>query len=505
MSNKKNDKKLNEFKTLMAEIMDLSTAMAVLGWDQQTYMPPKGAEGRGDQFATLTRILHQKQTSPKYAKLVEELVPMAEALGPDNDDAALINLANRHLQKRLKVPIEFAVEEAKVTTLSQSAWIEAKSKSDYSIFQPHLEKVIDLTRRYVEFFAPYEHPYDPLLDNFEPGMKTPEVEAIFTPLRKEQVALIKAIGKQKQVRTDFLELAYADKKQWDFGVDVATRLGYDWAAGRQDRAEHPFTTSFGIHDVRITTHVHERNMASGLLSTVHETGHALYEQGINPKYARTILADGVSSAVHESQSRMMENMVARSKDFWVFFYPKLQKIFKKQLGDIPMETFYKAINRVQPSFVRTEADEATYNLHIMLRFELELALLKGDLNVKELPEVWNAKMEEYLGITPPNDKLGVLQDVHWSGGMFGYFPTYALGNLVAAMLLEKMEKDIPGLRGQMAEGKFDELLGWLHKNIHQYGSKYEPKVLIKRATGSEINAKPFMRYLKKKYSDIYGL
>lgn len=501
----KTEKKIANLKQYMAEVLDLGRAGAVLGWDAQTYMPRKGASDRSDQLATLTKVIHKKATSKQYGKMLEELLPMAEKRGIEDDDAALITLAYKKFDKNRKVPTEMAAEMAKTSALAQDAWVEAKNKSDFSLFKPFLQKNIEFARKYSALYAPFDHPYDPLLDDYEAGMKTADVKAIFEPLRTEQVELIKAIGKKKQVRHDFLDLAYDDKKQWDFGVDVITRMGYDWDGGRQDRAEHPFTTSFGIGDVRITTHIHENMMSSGLFSTAHEAGHAMYEQGIDPKYARTLLADGVSSAVHESQSRLWENLVARSKEFWIFFYPKLQKTFKKQLGDVSMEEFHKAVNKVEPSFIRTESDEATYNLHIMLRFELELALLEGKLEVDELPEVWNTKMQEYLGVTPTSDKVGVLQDVHWSSGYFGYFPTYALGNLVSAMLWEKIQTDIPDLSDQITHGEFAALLGWLRQNIHQYGSKYEPQVLIQKATGSKINAAPYLRYLKKKYSDIYGL
>jgi carboxypeptidase Taq len=282
-------------------------------------------------------------------------------------------------------------------------------------------------------------------------------------------------------------------------------MGYDWDAGRQDRAAHPFTTSFGIRDVRITTHIYEDQMASGLFSTIHETGHALYNQGIDWDLRRTVLADGASMAIHESQSRMWENLVGRSRAFWRYFYPRLQATYPAQLGNVDMETFYKAINKVEPSFIRTEADEATYNLHVMLRLELEIALMEGSLQVADLPAAWNDRMRDYLGVTPPNDRLGVLQDVHWSGGMIGYFPTYALGNLVSAQLWTVINKDIPNLEQQFEQGQFSALLDWLRKNVHQYGSKYEPQELVQRITGSKIDPTAYVAYLKTKYSDIYGL
>jgi len=373
------------------------------------------------------------------------------------------------------------------------------------VFQPHLEKVVELRREYASYFQPYDHVYDPLLDDFEPGLKTADVKAIFNTLRPRQVELIKAISAAKQVEDGFLKLEYADAAQWEFGKDVVTRMGYDFNRGRIDRVMHPFTTGFGIDDVRITTHIYPNMVTSALFSTIHEGGHALYEQGIDHKYRRTPLATGASMAVHESQSRMWENLVGRSLSFWKFFYPKLQAKFPTQLGNVSMEQFYKAVNKVSPSFIRTEADEATYNLHIMLRLELEIALMEGTLAVKDLPEAWNSRMKDYLGIVPPNDTKGVLQDVHWSGGMIGYFPTYALGNLISVQLWEVINRQIPDLDDQITQGKFEGLLGWLRENVHKTGAKYEPQELVQKVTGSKIDPHPYLRYLTTKYSAIYGL
>jgi carboxypeptidase Taq len=324
-------------------------------------------------------------------------------------------------------------------------------------------------------------------------------------LRPQQVELIRAIAARPQVEDDFLHLNYDDKRQLDFGVDVITRFGYDWTAGRQDRSAHPFTTSFGIGDVRITTRILENLLSSGLFSTMHEAGHGMYQQGLAANLSRTILANGASMAVHESQSRMWENLVGRSRAFWRFFYPKLQAVFPTQLGNVSMEKFYKAINKVEPSYIRTESDEATYNLHVMLRLELEIALMEGTLKVADLPEAWNTRMKEYLGITPRNDSEGVLQDVHWSGGMIGYFPTYALGNLVSVQLWEVINQDIPDLESQIEQGEFGTLLGWLREKVHRHGSKFDPQELVQKVTGSKIDPQPYVGYLRKKYSDIYGL
>jgi carboxypeptidase Taq len=383
--------------------------------------------------------------------------------------------------------------------------VEARQKSDFSIFQPHLEKIVELRRRYAAFFPGVDHPYDALLDDFEPGMKTEDVKAIFTALRPQQVELIQAIAGRPQVDDSFLHQSFDEKKQWDFGVEVITKFGYDWKRGRQDKAAHPFTQSAGINDVRITTRVYPDFLNPALFGTMHECGHALYAFGSSPALDRTGLDGGASLAVHESQSRMWENLVGRSLPFWQHFYPRLQEVFPSQLSGVPLEKFYQGINKVQPSLIRVEADEATYNLHIMLRLEIEIAVIEGVLAVKDLPGVWNSRMQEYLGITPPNDAQGVLQDIHWSFGGFGYFSTYALGNLVSAQLWEKINQEIPNLSDQVRLGKFETLLGWLREKIHVSGRKFEPQELVQKVTGSRIDPAPYMRYLIKKYSEIYGL
>jgi carboxypeptidase Taq len=368
-----------------------------------------------------------------------------------------------------------------------------------------LKKIVEMRRQYADFFKPYDHVYDPLLDDFEPGMTTAEVQAIFTSMRPKQVELIKAISEQPQVDDSFLHLHYDEKGQWGFGEAAITKYGYDWNRGRQDKAAHPFTTCFGLGDVRITTRVDEEFLNTALFGTLHEAGHAIYEQGIAEELDRTPLADGASLAIHESQSRMYENLLGRSYDFWFHFYPQLQERFKTQLGNVDLDTFYKGINKVEPSLIRVEADEATYNLHIMLRLELEIALMEGRLEVPDLPEAWNERMGDYLGVIPPNNADGVLQDVHWSAGIMGYFPTYALGNLVSNQLWEKINQDIPGLSGQIREGKFTELLAWLRENVHRHGRKFKPQYLVKKIVGTSISSEPYLKYLKDKFGAIYGL
>jgi len=499
------EEKLNRFKQLVIQLTDLGRASAVLGWDQQVNMPKGGAEDRGNILATMAGLTHEMFTSDEMGKLLVELKPYAEKMDPESDDACLILRVAHDFDKQTKVPTEKVAEFAKVSAMAEPAWEHAREEDKFEIFQPMLEKLVELRREYADCFKPFDHVYDPLLDDFEPGLKTAEVQEIFGKLRPQQVELLKAIAAKPQVDDSFLHIPYSEQGQWDFGVDVATRFGFDWNRGRQDKSIHPFTTSFGIDDVRITTRFDPERAASALFSTMHEGGHAMYEQGFPESLRRYPIANGASMAVHESQSRLWENIVGRSLSFWKFFYPKFVASFPDQLKGISLETFYKGINKVEPSFIRVEADEATYNMHIMLRLELEIALMEGSLAVKDLPEAWNTRSKEYLGIVPENNRLGVLQDVHWSSGLFGYFPTYALGNLISAQLWEKINQDIPTMEAQIEKGKFDELLAWLRQNIHRHGAKFEPQVLVKRVTGTGIDPAPYMRYLTKKYTEIYGL
>jgi carboxypeptidase Taq len=495
--------KLQQLKERLGEVADINRAASVLGWDQQVNMPPGGNEARGQQLATLSKIAQEKFISDEVGRLIDDL--KHELDGAETDEAAIVRVAARDYEKARRVPPSFIAEQALVTSKAFEAWVEARNKSDFSIFRPHLEKVVELVNNYISFFPPSDHPYDTLLDDYEPGMKTADVKAIFDDLRPRQVKLIKAIAAARQVKDDFLFRKYNEKKLIDFGEQVITQFGYDWTRGRQDKAPHPFQTSFSVNDVRITTRYEADHPLATLFSTMHEAGHAMYEQGINPSFERTPLAGGTSLAVHESQSRMWENLVGRSLPFWEHFYPALKKLFPAQLDGVGLKAFYKAINKVEPSLIRVNADEATYNLHIMLRLELEIGLVEGTVAVRDLPELWRTKMDEYLGIVPPDEARGVLQDIHWSAGLVGYFSTYALGNLISAQLWEKINKKIRNLDDQIRKGDFRELLAWLRKNIHQYGQKYEPQQLVKKVTGSAISPQPYVRYLTKKYSEIYGL
>lgn len=492
-------------KRLLGEYQDLEYTNAALGWDQQTYMPAGGAEDRSYLHATISRIAHDRFTSPEIGRLLEDLKPYAAQLDPDSDDARLIMVTDRQYRKQVKVPSDLVAEFAQVTTTGQQAWMEARASGNFESFSPYLERIVELRKQYADLFTPYDNIYDPLLDDYEPGMKVADVRRIFDILRPEQVAFLQQVAEQPPIDDSFLHQSLDETKQWNFGVEVISRFGFDWKHGRQDRSAHPFTTELGMGDVRITTRFENSQSITPLMSTMHEAGHGMYAQGIDPAYRRTPLATGASLAMHESQSRLWENLVGRSRDFWIFFYPRWQEFFPEQYGRVNLDTFYRGINKIERSLIRVDSDEASYNLHIMLRLELEMELIEGSLDVRDLPEAWNARMQDYLGLNPPNDSVGVLQDVHWSGGMIGYFSTYALGNLISVQLWEKIHQDIPDLQEQIQRGEFGALLHWLRENVHKYGAKYEPQELVERITGSKIDPVPYLRYLRNKFSEIYNL
>ena len=497
--------KMQKMIDLAAELDDLGHISAVLGWDQQINMPPGGAQERGLQSSALGRIMHEKFTSDEVGKLIEELEAEVGDLEAETDEARSVKVAKRAYEKQTKVPLPLLMETIQATTMAHEAWVKAKNTSDFSVFQPHLSKIVDLRKQYADLFKPYDHIYDPLLDDYEPGMKTAEVKEIFNKLRPQQVELLQAIAEKEPPDNSFIKQHYKEEYQEIIGRYVITRFGYDWNRGRLDIAPHPFTTEFGLGDVRITTRYLKDDAGSALFSTMHEAGHAMYGQGVAKKYRRHPLSGSASLAIHESQSRLWENLIGRSKEFWSFFYPSLQMLFPQYLGNVSRKDFYRGINKVEPTLIRVEADEATYNMHIMLRLEIEMGLMEGTVEVKDLPEIWNTKMEDYLGISPPNDAQGVLQDIHWSGGMIGYFPTYALGNLASVQLWDKMLEENPNIPDEIARGEFETILGWMREKVHQYGSKYEPQELMVKATGSKITPEPYIEYLKTKYGEIYDL
>jgi carboxypeptidase Taq len=497
--------KMQTLIELAGELEDLGHISAVLGWDQQINMPPGGLEERGSQLAAIGRIMHEKITSDEVQQLIEDLAKEVGDLEAETDEARMVKVSKRAVEKRTKVPLPLLMENIQATTLAHEAWVKAKKESDFSIFQSHLKKIIDLRKQYADLFKPYDHIYDPLLDDFEPGMKTAEVRKIFNELRPQQVELVAAIAEKEPPDNSFLKQHYKEAYQEIIGRDVITRFGYDWDRGRLDIAPHPFTTEFGQGDVRITTRYLKDDGGSALFSTMHEAGHAMYGQGVPQKYSRHPLSGAASLAIHESQSRLWENLVGRSREFWTFFYPSMQMLFPEYLANVSPDDFYRGINKVEPTLIRVEADEATYNLHIMLRLEIEIGLMEGTIEVADLPEIWNSKMEDYLGVTPPDDAQGVLQDIHWSGGMVGYFPTYALGNLASVQLWDKMLEEHPDIPDQIAKGQFDTILGWMREKVHQYGNKFEPQEIMLKATSSKITPEPYMAYLKTKYGEIYDL
>lgn len=500
------EEKLQALKALLGEVQDLHKAAALLGWDQQTYMPPGGATARAEQLATLHKTAHSWFITDEIGELIEALNSNGAGRDFDSDEASLLRVVARDYEKARKVPSELVAEFARVTALAFEIWAKARERSDFSMFQPHLEKIVDLNLQLAEALGYEDRIYDPLLDQFEPEMKTAQVAAIFDDLKVELLPFAKTIFERTDAVDDSaLHVNYDGQKQWDFGVEVIKDFGFDFARGRQDKSVHPFTTSFSISDVRLTTRIDTNYLPTALFGTLHECGHGLYEQGINLSLERTSLDDGASLGIHESQSRLWENLVGRSREFWSHYFPRLQTFFPDQLADIDTEAFYRAVNRVEPSFIRVEADEVTYNLHIMIRFELENDMLEGKVKIVDLPEAWNAKMEEYFGIVPPNDAQGVLQDVHWSGGSLGYFPTYALGNLISVQFFDKAKSDIPSLHDQIAAGQFEELHNWLQEHIHQHGRKYTPADLVKRVTGNNLTAGNYVAYITTKYSDIYEL
>jgi len=496
---------LNRLNLAITEVVDLQRAAALLEWDEQVYMPPGGAAVHGEMVATIRKTAHQKLTADDVGSLLGALEPALPALPPDSDEHRIISVTARDYRKAVRVPAAFVAEQALAVSAAQHAWIEARSRSEFAHFQPHLEQLIDLKRRYIDFFPRGAHPYDTLLDEFEPGITTADVQAIFAILRPRQVALIRAIADRPQVDDQFLRLPYSDSEMWAFGDEVISAFGFDWTRGRQDKSVHPFATGIGPDDVRITTRAVSGQPLSLFFGTAHETGHALYEQGISSAFRRSLLGDGASLGVHESQSRLWENLVARSQPFWQHFFPRLQQRFPSQLGNVTAEQFYRGINKVHRSLIRVESDEATYNLHIMLRVEMEIAMLSGEVATHDLPDLWNTRMQEYLGLMPDSDAGGILQDIHWSIGAMGYFATYTLGNLISVQLWNAFGRVQPDRDTRMAQGDFSTLLEWLRTNVHQFGRKYRPQELVERTTGSRIDPEPYLEYLETKYGRIYGL
>jgi carboxypeptidase Taq len=498
-------KACEELKNRVGEVMDLYGAAAVLGWDHRTMMPRNGAVARSEQMGTLTRIVHTMFVDPEIGKLLDEAEPWAEEQGYDSLEAGLVRVIRRDYDKLVRVPPTLTAELTRVSAVAVPVWDEARKSSDWAMFQPYLEQVIDLRRQYVDCFPPADEDYDILLDDYEPGMKTAEVRAVFDELKAGLVPLIAEISERADAVDDaFLTGDFPIDAQKKVEGKILADFGFTADSWRLDETVHPFATRSGMDDIRLTTRHHEHNMHS-IFSSMHEFGHGIYEYGGDRAFARTPLARGASLALHESQSRMWENLVGRSRPFWQHYFPLVQEAFPAQMNGLDAEGFYRGVNRVQPSLIRIDADEATYNMHIILRFELEQEMITGRVTAADVPEAWDAKMMEYLGVEVPDVADGALQDTHWAGGSIGYFSTYALGNVASAQLWERISTDIPDVYEQIGRGEFTPLREWLREHVHQHGRMYMPQELLKRVTGSSLDPKPLLAYLRGKLGEIYGL
>jgi carboxypeptidase Taq len=498
--------KLEHLKGHLARVIDLRHAAGVLGWDQEVNMPEEGVGPRSNQLSTLASIAHEMFTGDETAKLLEAAEDEVEGLDYDSDEASMVRVTRRLYDQQTKIPTDLVIRESKATSQAFVAWRKAKESDDFPTFEPHLDELVEIQVEKAGHLGYEDHPYDALLDQFETGMTTAQVTALFNDLKEGLVPLVHEIAEQPEVDDRFLtERVYDQQRQWEFTLLLLRDIGYDFKRGRQDKAPHPFTTEFGNSDVRVTTRLFDNNPQSAIFSTVHEGGHALYELGSPDKFERTPLAGGATLGIHESQSRLWENQVGRSTSFWRHYYPILRAFFPDQLGDVSLESFHRAINKVEPTLIRVEADEVTYNMHIFVRFELEQALVTGDLKVADVPEAWNAKYETYLGITPPSDAVGCLQDIHWSHGTIGYFPTYTLGNLMSAQIYSQALQQLPDLEQGYERAEFAPLLDWLRRRVHRHGTKFTAPELMDREFGVEISAQPLVSYLREKYTGLYHL
>ncbi len=490
----------------MKEVSIINSCEALLGWDERTYMPRGGSAHRANQAAYMAGLTHKKFTDPRMGELLGELAQSDLMKDEFSDEAVNIREIKHDYDKEVKIPQKLVEEFTHTTTMSQGVWSQARGENDFPKFLPWLEKIVKLCRERAECFGYEKEAYDALLDEYETGSSVEFVSKVFSGFRDDLVGLVSAIGNSKiKPNLSIIESAYAVDLQEVFGRSAAAAIGYDFGTGRLDLSAHPFTTGIGPGDIRITTRYNPNHLGQALFGTLHEAGHGMYEQGVPTEHYGTPRGAATSLGIHESQSRMWENQIGRGKPFWKHFFPRAQQMFPEILGEVKFDDFFLAINDVRPSLIRVEADEVTYNLHILLRFEMEHALINGDLQVKDAPSAWNEKFQKYFGITPPNDADGCMQDVHWSAGYFGYFPTYTLGNLYSAQFYNKAKADIPGLEDQFAIGNFTGLKKWLEENIYVHGQRYRAEKLVEVVTGAKLDHAPLMNYLKEKYSVLYNL
>jgi carboxypeptidase Taq len=490
---------LGALREQLAEIQDLSRAAGVLGWDQRVTMPPLGTEARAEALATLGRIAHERFVDPEIGRLLDEAAAQVDGLPYDSTDASLVRTTRRDWEKARRVPSELEVEMTRAAARGHQAWVEARRDDDFESFLPFLRTNVELKRRYVECFEWSDSPYTPLLDDFEPGMQTAEVKRVFDALRPVLTELVRSAP---HVDAHFLHGTFPADRQRAFAERVVPTLGFEDGAWRLDPTVHPFCTSFSNRDVRLTTRYHEQNLDS-IWSTLHEAGHGLYAHGIADDLLRTPLAGAPSLGLNESQSRTWENLVGRGRPFWTHWYPTLREHFPAAFGAVELDDFLRAINRAEPGLIRVEADETTYSLHVILRFELEQEMMEGTVELADLPEIWNSRMKEFLGVDVPDDAHGVLQDVHWSGGGIGYFPTYALGNVISLQIWAAVRAALPDVDDQVAAGDLGTLSEWLRSNLYSLGRKLTPKETLERVTGSaEIDPAPYLAYLSDKVASL---
>jgi carboxypeptidase Taq len=494
------NEKFDELKRRLGEVVDLARVSSYLDWDQQALMPAGAAALRAEESATLERLVHERFTSPEIGHLLDDLSSYEDSLDPDSDEASLIRVTRRDWEKARKVPTELRGEMAHTAAEALPVWVQARENSDFKAFLPYLERNVELKKRYIACFD--GEPYDILLDDYEEGMKTSEVAEVFEQLKQELTPLIEEAA-TNPVDDSFLKTTFEIDQQRELNAIILEHFGWDEKYWRFDEIVHPAAYSFGTTDIRITTRYADDGLES-LFSTMHEFGHGLYERQVDPALERTPLCGGVSLGLHESQSRMWENLVGRSLPFLRWYYPRLQEAYPAQLGSVEVEDFYRAVNKIEPTFIRVDADQVTYNMHVILRFELEQEIVTEALALADVPEAWNAKMKEYLGIDVPDDRRGVLQDVHWSGGGMGYFPTYSLGNVMSLQIWERVREAIPNLDEQFEQGEFGTLREWLRDNLHRYGRKFTPQETLQRVAGAPLDAGPYLRYLKDKVVELTG-
>lgn len=498
---------LKELHDLDAAARRMTRVSALLQWDQETYLPPAAVEERADQLADLEGIAHERAVDPRIGRLLHLLGSSSEnPLGDErlpHGERCFLRAMRRDYDRKTKLPHSFVVEKARAEGLSQAAWVAARRKNDFSAFEPHLRTMVAYSKRKAEYWGFSNCQYDGLLDEYEPGMNIDRLEGLFSPLARGLTSLLKKIAARPQPDSEFLNRKYSIADQKAFCDSIMDSLGYDRNRGRLDVSAHPFTTSLGSDDVRITTRYFPTNVLSGLFSVIHETGHALYELGFDSSFKGTRLADGASMGIHESQSRLWENLIGRSRPFWLFFFPALKKAFSEALIDVDVDRFYRAVNAVSPSLIRVDADEVSYSLHIILRFNLERKLFSGELDVSDLPSAWRSEMKSLFGVENETDADGVLQDVHWSMGAFGYFPSYALGNLYSAQFFNALKRDSPTAVSRMEHGDFSAVADWLRTKIHRLGRSVLPEELLGSVCGEPLSPAPFLAYLEAKYSALY--